>query len=256
MGKDFAGDVVETGSQVTDLKPGDAVYGEARECGTWAEYACVSASVAAPKPTNLTYGQAAAVPLSGLTALQGLRQSGQIKLGQAVLINGATGAVGPFAVQIAKALGGDVTAVCSERNVEIVRSIGADHVISYESEDFTECGRQFDLLFDGVGNRPLRACRRVLKPHGTYLCVGGPEGRWLSPIKPLIAAHVQAPFVSQRVASLTATPNRADLLELKNLIESGAVTPIIDREFKLTQIADALHYLVESRPPSKVVISV
>jgi NADPH:quinone reductase-like Zn-dependent oxidoreductase len=256
LGMDFAGEVEEVGSRVTDLRPGDAVYGQQDLGRTWAEYVCVPASLVAPKPSNLTYEQAAAVPVSAFTALQGLRDHGGVEAGRTVLINGATGAVGTFAVQIAKALGAEVTGVCSERNVELVRSLGADHVIPYETEDFTACGRQFDVLFDVVGNRPLRACRRVLQPKGTFLPVGGPAGRWLGPLVSLMAARFQAPFVSQRVVLFTGTPNRPDLLVLTELIESGKVTPAIDRQFELTEIVEAMRYLIEGRPASKVVITV
>ncbi|MBW2256886.1 MAG: NAD(P)-dependent alcohol dehydrogenase, partial [Deltaproteobacteria bacterium] len=176
--------------------------------------------------------------------------------GQTVLINGATGAVGTFAVQIAKALGAEVTAVCSERNLELVRRLGADQVIPYETEDFTTCGRQFDVLFDVVGNRPLRACRQVMKAKATFVVAGSPEEGWLGPIGPMMAKLAQGPFISQRVMSFIGTANRADLLVLTELIESGKVTPAIDRQFELAEIADAMRYLVEGRPASKVVISV
>jgi NADPH:quinone reductase-like Zn-dependent oxidoreductase len=256
MGRDFAGDVEAVGSRVVDVHDGDAVFGLASRRSTWAEYACVPGQLTAPKPTRLTYEQAAAVPLSALTALQGLRDYGRLKAGQTVLINGATGAVGTFAVQIAKALGAEVTAVCSARNVELVRSLGADHLIPYETEDFTSCGRRFDVLFDGVGNRPLGACRRALHPKGTYLAVGAPVGGpWLGPLVPILAAMVQSPFVSQRVATVSMKANRADLIVLCELLASGKVTPAIDRQFELARTADAMRYLIEGRPSSKVVIS-
>jgi NADPH:quinone reductase-like Zn-dependent oxidoreductase len=256
LGLDFAGDVEEVGSRVADVNPGDAVYGQQDMGEVWAEYACVPASLVAPKPSNLTYVQAAAVPLSGFTALQGLRDQGRVEAGQTVLINGSTGAVGTFTVQIAKALGAEVTAVCSERNMEFVRRLGAEHVIPYETEDFLDCGRQFDVLFDVVGNRPLRACRRVMKPKAIFVMAGSPEDGWLGPIGPMMAKLAQGPFVSQRVTTFVGTPNRADLLVLTELIESGKVTPAIDRQFELAEIVDAMRYLVEGRPPSKVVISV
>lgn len=255
LGMDFAGDVAAVGGRVTDLKPGDAVYGDASFGEMWAEYGCVSASQVAPMPSNLTCEQAAAVPLSGTTALQGLRDFGRVTPGQSVLINGATGAVGTFAVQIARALGADVTAVCSQRNLQLVRELGAEHVIAYETEDYTACGRQFDVLFDVILNHTLRESCRVLKPGGVYLPVGGPEGRWLGPVAPLMAAMLQAPLVRPRVASFTAEANRADLEALTALIEAGAVTPAIDRTFPLAEIADAMRYLVDGHPPSKVVIS-
>lgn len=258
LGMDFAGDVVEVGRGVTDVQPGDAVYGQVDLGETWAEYACVPAAVVAPKPSNLTYEQAGAIPVSAFTALQGLRDKGRIGAGHRVLINGATGAVGTFAVQIARALGAaEVTGVCSERNLELVRSLGADHVIPYEAEDFLACGRTFDLLFDVVGNRPLRACCGVLEPEGTYLLVGAPEGgRWLGPIGTLMAVQLAAPFVKQRVKSFVGKSSRPDSLTLTEWIESGQLTPAIDRQFPLADTADALRYLVEGRPASKVVISV
>ncbi len=256
MGMDFSGDVEQVGGQVTDVKPGDAVYGQIEFGETWAEYACVPGKLVATKPRNMTYEEAAAVPLSAFTALQGLRDKGRVEDGQAVLINGATGAVGTYAVQIAKAFGAEVAAVCRERNIELVRSLGADHAIPYDTEDFTTCGRQFDVLFDVAGNRSLRACRRVMKRKGTYIAVGAPDEGWLGPVGPLIAKLAQAPFVSQRVVSFTAKPNRRDLQVLTDLIESGKVKSAIDRQFDLAEIPDALRYLVEQRPPSKVVISI
>lgn len=255
MGMDFSGDVEQVGDQVADVKPGDAVYGQVDFGETWAEYACVPGSLVATKPENMTYEEAAAVPLSGLTALQGLHK-GRVEDGQTVLINGATGAVGTYAVQIARAFGAEVTAVCRECNTELVRSLGADHVIAYDSEDFTQCGRQFDALFDVAGNRSLRACRQVIKRKGTYIVVGAPDDGWLGPVGPLLAKMIQGPFVSQRVVSFTAKPNRRDLHALTDLIESGKVRSAIDRQFDLAEIPDALRYLAEQRPPSKVVISI
>ncbi len=256
MGMDFAGDVVEIGSGVSEVRIGQAVYGQLDFGEIWAEYACVPASLVAPKPHNLTYEQAAAIPISGLTALQGLRNQGRVGPGQSVLINGSTGAVGTFAVQIAKALGAEVTAVCSERNVGLVRSLGADHVIPYETEDFTACERRFDVMFDVVGNRSLSQCRRVLKAKGTLVPVGGPEEGLLGAMGPLLAVLIQAPFISQRVTPFVATADRSDLLTLSEWIEAGIVAPAIDRQFPMAEIAEAMNYLMHGRPPSKVVISV
>ena len=247
LGMDYAGDVEEVGSQVTDYKPGDAVYGEAdRE--VWAEYACVPMRLASRMPSNLTYEQAAPPPPPPPTPLQGLRDFGRLEAGQEVLINGATGAVGPFAVQVAKALGARVTAVCGQRNVELVRSLDADYVIPYETEDFTSRDDSFDIVFDVIGNHRPRACRRIMKDKGIFVVVGGPEGRWLGPISSLLGAIAQAPFISQQVVTYTATPNRADLEVLTEMIESGKITPVIDRSFRLEEVAEALRYLVEAPP--------
>jgi NADPH:quinone reductase-like Zn-dependent oxidoreductase len=256
MGMDFSGVVESLGPEAVGIEVGDEVFGQMDNGETWAEYACVSAEFVAPKPGRLSHAQSAAIPLAGLTALQGLRDAARVQAGQRVLINGSTGAVGTFAVQIAKALGANVTAVCSERNVELVRSLGADELIAYEQEDFTQYGRKFDVLFDVVGNRPLASCRRVLEPKGCYLPVGAPEGgRWLGPIVPLLTVMLRAPFVSQRVATFTGTPRRADLVALAALVESGDVTPAICRQFELGDCVEAMRFLAEGRPPSKVVLT-
>jgi NADPH:quinone reductase-like Zn-dependent oxidoreductase len=256
MGMDFAGDVEAVGKGVTQVHPGAAVYGQVDFGETWAEYACIPVSMMAPKPANLTYEQAASVPLAAITALQGLRDHGELKSGQSVLINGASGAVGSFAVQIAKALGAVVTGVCSQRNLELARSLGADHMVAYESEDFCALDCQFDVMFDIVGNRPLSVCRRVLKAKAIYLPVGGPVEGLMGPMTHLLTVMFQAPFVSQRVVMFNAKPNRDDLLVLTEMIESGKVVPVIDRQFKLDEIAEAMRYLMEGRPTAKVVISV
>lgn len=258
LGMDFSGDVVEVGSGVEDIAVGDAVYGQ-RDLGqTWAEYACVPAELVAPRPSNLTHEQAGAVPLSGFTALQGLRDQGKVQPGTRILINGATGAVGTFSVQIARALGAtEVTAVCSERNRERVLSLGADTVIPYETEDYLECGRTFDVLFDVVGNHPLRANARLLVPAGIYVSVGAPEGgRWLGPLIPFMAVHLAAPFVKPSVGSFTGTPNKPDLRVLTEMIEAGQVFPSIDRTFDLADTAEAMRYLVDERPAGKVAIRI
>ena len=182
----MAGQVEAVGRNVTQFKPGDEVFGACR--GAFAEYACTSESALVMKPDNVTFEQAASVPVAAFTALQGLRDKGQIQPGQKVLINGAAGGVGTFAVQIAKSFGADVTGVCSTRNVDMVRSIGADRVIDYTQEDFTKSGQRYDLIFDSVGNHPLSACRRVLSPKGIYVVVGGPDGRWLGPLARLLKA--------------------------------------------------------------------
>ena len=256
LGMDFSGEVLQLGSRVTDFRVGDAVYGQQDLGKAWAEYVCVPASVVAPKPENLSHVQAAAVPLAGLTALQGLRDAAELKPGQSILINGATGAVGTFAVQIAKALGAEVAAVCGARNVALVEQLGADVVIPYETEDFLACGRTFDVIFDIVGNRSLLACRKVMKRKATFVPVGGPSGFWFGPVWALLSANVLGLFLSQRVRSFVGTPNRADLVELAALIESGDVTPAVDREFELAELPEAMRYLVHGRPNAKVAIRV
>lgn len=258
LGMDFAGDVVEVGANVTDVHVGDAVYGQQESGASWAEYMSVPAKLVAPKPSNLSYEEAGAVPLAALTALQGLRDQGEVGPGKRVLINGGTGAVGTFAVQIAKALGADeVTAVSSGRNAEFVRSLGADHVIAYETEDFLQCGRTFDVFFDVVGNHPLRRCGALLEPNGIFVPCGAPDGgRWFGPAAHFIWTMLQSPFVKPRVRLFVGTPNRPDLVTLKELIEAGKVRPVIDRQFELEQTADAMRYLLEGRPPGKVGISV
>jgi len=256
LGQDFAGDVEAVGSNVSDFKPGDAVFGHVDNGEMWAEYACVPASQAAPKPANLAYEEAAALPLAGLTALQGLRNQGRVEAGKRVLINGATGGVGMFAVQIAKALGAEVTGVCSARNADFVRSLGADHVIEYDSEDFTASGRRFEVLFDVAGNRPFAACCKVLEPRGTYVLVGGPQGRWLGVASSLMAVMAQVAFASQRVKMCTETANRADLLELARLVEEGRLVSAIHCQFALCDAAEAIEFVDRERPPSKLVIAV
>ena len=207
LGVDVAGQVEAVGRNVTQFKPGDEVFGMCK--GAFAEYACTSESALVMKPDNVTFEQAASVPMAAFTALQGLRDKGRIQPGQKVLINGAAGGVGTFAVQIAKSFGADVTGVCSTRNVDMVRSIGADHVIDYTQEDFTKSGQLYDLIFDCVGNHSLSACRRVLNPKGIYILVGGPSGRWMiGPLARLIAALVLSRFVSQKLIMVLAKPNK------------------------------------------------
>jgi NADPH:quinone reductase-like Zn-dependent oxidoreductase len=258
QGMDFAGDVEGVGASVTDVRPGEAVYGQVDLGETWAEYSCVPAALVAPKPANLDYEQAGAVPVSAFTSLQGLRDQGGVGPDTTVLINGATGAVGTFAVQIARALGaGEVWAVCGERNAAMVRSLGADHVIPYEREDYLACGRTFDVMFDVIGNRSLRENCAILQPDGIFVPVGAPEGgSLLGPVPHLIATSMLAPFVKPAVKSFVGTPNRPDLLTLTEMIEAGKVTPAIDRSFQLADTADAMRYLMEGRPPGKVVITV
>jgi NADPH:quinone reductase-like Zn-dependent oxidoreductase len=256
LGTDFAGTVEAVGRDVTQFRPGDEVFG-GRD-GAFAEYVCVRAERGVvPKPANVTFEQAAAVPVAALTALQGLRDRGQLQPGHRVLVNGASGGVGTFAVQIAKALGAEVTGVCSTRNVELVRSLGADHVIDYTRADFTQSDQRYDLLFDVAGSRSWSECRRVLTPGTTLVMVGAPKGnRLIGPLSHIVAVRLAALRSSQKVVFFVAQVNRADLLVLRELLEAGKVTPIIDRRYALSEIADALRYLGEGHAQGKVVITV
>ncbi len=253
LGVDVAGQVEAVGGNVTQFKPGDEVFGACR--GAFAEYACTSESAVVMKPDNVTFEQAASVPVAAFTALQGLRDKGQIQPGQKVLINGAAGGVGTFAVQIAKSFGADVTGVCSTRNVDMVRSIGADRVIDYTQEDFTKSGQRYDLVFDSVGNHSLSACRRVLNRKGTYIVVGGPDGRWLGPLARLIKTLVLSPFVSQNLVMFLARRSKEDLTVMRELMEAGKVTPVIDKRYRLSEVPEAIRYLEEGHARGKVVIT-
>ena len=254
LGVDVAGEVEAVGRNVMQFKPGDEVFGACR--GAFAEYACTSESALVMKPGNVTFEQAASVPVAAFTALQGLRDKGQIQPGQKVLINGAAGGVGTFAVQIAKSFGAEVTGVCSTRNVGMVRSIGADQVIDYTQEDFTKSGQRYDLLFDCVGNHSLSACRRVLNPKGIYIAVGGPVGRWMiGVLARMIKALVLSWFVSQTLAMVLAKPSQEDLTLMRGLMEAGKVTPVIDRRYRLSEVPEAIRYLEEGHARGKVVIT-
>jgi NADPH:quinone reductase-like Zn-dependent oxidoreductase len=249
VGIDCAGVVEAVGPNVSGFRPGREVYGECR--GSCAEYAVAKEGSLAAKPANLSFEQAAAVPTSACTALQGLRDHGKVRPGQKVLINGASGGVGPFAVQIAKTLGAEVTGVCSTRNVEMVRSIGADHVIDYTKEDFTKGSARYDVILDNVGSHSLSATRRVLTPTGVHVPSSGHAGMgWI------IAAALTAVFVRRQGAPFVAATNRESLLALKDLIEAGRVTPVIDRTFRLGETAEAFRYLDEGHARGKVVIAV
>ncbi|MFC1790873.1 NAD(P)-dependent alcohol dehydrogenase [Gemmatimonadota bacterium] len=266
LGADLAGQVEAVGKNVTQFRSGDEVFGEVNgevpgqpllELGSCSEYVCVSEDSVVPKPANLTFEQAAAVPMAAHTALQALRDRGRIEAGQRVLINGASGGVGPFAVQIAKSLGAEVTGVCSTRNVDMVRSIGADKVIDYTREDFTRGGQRYDLMLDNVGNRSLSECRRVLDPEAIYLSsFGQPENRWIGPVAELAKMFVVSPFVSQKMIPLTVKRTKEALLALKNLIEAGKVTPVIDRTYPLDEVPEAMRYLEEGHARGKIVITV
>ena len=258
LGVDVAGQVEAVGRNVTQFKPGNEVFGACR--AALAEFACAPASRLAMKPNKVTFEQAASVPVAGLTALQGLRDKGKIQAGRKVLINGASGGVGTFAVQIAKSFGADVTGVCSTPNVAMVRSIGADRVIDYTKEDFTRSAQRYDLIFDNVSNHSFSERRRILTSNG--ICVlagiggaGSHEGQWArlgGSLKALVASW----FISQKFVTFIARITREDLTILSDLMESGKVTPVIDKRYRLNEVAQALRYLEEGHAQGKVVITV
>lgn len=255
LGGDIAGVVEAVGAGVTMFKSGDAVYGDLSGCGMggYAEYVSVPERYLAMKPTNLSFEQAAAIPMAGITALQGLRDAGKVQAGQKVLINGASGGVGTFAVQIAKALGAEVTAVCSTGKVEMVRSLGADYVIDYKKEDFTLGSEKYDLIVAANGYHTLWQYRRVLRPHGIYVMIGGTNAQ-------IFQALLLGPLLSmmgrQQFKTVVAKPNRADLDLMRALVEEGKVTPMIDRRYPLSEVAEAIRYLERGHAQGKVVINV
>ena len=254
MGGDFAGTIEAVGSEVTEFQPGDEVFGA--RSGALAEYVAARTSAVALKPAHVTFEEAAAVATSAITALQGLRDKGRLEAGQKVLINGASGGVGTFAVQIAKALGAEVTAVCSTRNVERARSLGADHVIDYTREDFTQSKERFDVMFDNAGSRSWSECKRVLKPHARVVLVGGQMGsRILGPLGHVLKTKFAAMFGSRKAVFFVAKFNDADMQVLRALLEDGKVTPVVDRRYPLSEVADAFRYLGEGHAQGKVVIS-
>jgi NADPH:quinone reductase-like Zn-dependent oxidoreductase len=254
LGVDMAGRVEAVGRKVTQFKPGDEVFCSCK--GAFAEYVCSPERALVLKPANVTFEQAAAVPVAALTALQSLRDKGRIQRGQKVLINGAAGGVGTFAVQIAKAFGADVTGVCSTRNVDMLRSIGAHHLIDYTQEDFTKTGTHYDLILDTVGNHSFSDCRRALMNKGIFLMVGGSDkGRWLGPLKDLFKATVASWFGSQKVRPFFARLSKADLIVIRDLLETGKVVPVIDRRYPLSDVPDAIRYLEEGHARGKVVIN-
>jgi NADPH:quinone reductase-like Zn-dependent oxidoreductase len=254
LGIDFAGTVEAVGKNVTRFKLGDEVFGGRN--GAFAEYVCVREDRAVvQKPANLTFEQAASVPVAALTALQGLRDKGKLQPGQQVLINGAAGGVGTFAVQIAKSFGAEVTGVCSTRNVEMVRSLGADRVIDYTQEDCTRSGPRYDLMLDNVGNHSLSACRRVLNPRGIYVMVGGRSGRWIAPLGRVLIARVWSRFVSQDMVFFIARLTQEDLTIMRDLLQSGKVTPVIDRRYRLSEVPEAIRYLEAGHARGKVIIT-
>jgi len=258
LGVDFAGTVEAVGKNVTQFKPGDDVFGG--KGGAFAEYVCRRAEGAvALKPANITFEQAASVNIAGITALQGLRDKGKVQPGQKVLINGASGGVGTFAVQIAKSYGADVTGVCSTRNLELVRSLGADHVIDYTKENFAKSEQRYDVILDNVPNHSLSECRRILTPKGKYVMIGGGgpnEGRWIGPFGRVIHTLLLAPFISQQMGMMMADANQKDLTVLADMMQSGKVKPVIDRTYKLSEVPQAIRYLEEGHARGKVIISV
>lgn len=251
LGVDVAGQVEAVGSNVTEFQPGDEVFGECM--GSFAEYVCAAEKYLVSKPASISFEAAAASPVAGFTALQGLRDKGQIQPGQKVLISGASGGVGTFAVQIAKSFGTEVTGVCSTRNLEMVRSIGADHVIDYTQEDFTKNG-QYDLVYDAVGNRSLSDLRRALSPQGVCVIAG------FTSLPRLFEHMVLGPLVSKtggkKVGSMGAKPNKRDLVAIKELLEAGKVVPVIDRCYPLGETAEAIRYLEKGHARGKVVITI
>jgi len=258
LGVDYAGTVETVGKNVTNFKPGDEVFGG--KTGAFAEYVCVLADRAVVlKPANTTFEQAASVPVAAITALQGLRDKGKIQPGQKVLINGASGGVGTFAVQIAKSFGTEVTGVCSTRNVDLVRSIGADHVIDYTKEDFTNGAQRYDLIFDLIGNHSFSERRRILNPNGICVMAGVGGAGWHDDFAKRLAgelnAYVASRFVSQKFIAYIAEFNKKDMMVLADLMQSGKVTPVIDKTYKLNETPDALRYLEQGHARGKVVIN-
>ncbi len=254
LGVDVAGRVEAVGKDVKEFAPGDEVFGTCR--GAFAEFVCASESAVVRKPTNLTWEQAAGIPVAACTALQALRDKGHVEPKQKVLINGAAGGVGTFAVQIAKSYGAVVTGVCSTRNLDLVRSIGADHAIDYTHEDFTRSADRQDLVVDCVGNRSWSACRRILNRRGTYVMVGGQGGQWIGPLAAWVTMVTLSPFITQTMLVSMTRRNKADLTTVRELVKDGHVTPVIDRHYGLRDVPDALRYLEEGHARGKVVITV
>ena len=256
LGVDLAGQVEAVGKNVTQLKPGDEVFGTGG--GAFSEYVRARETKLVLKPANVTFEQAAGVPVAALTALQGLRDYGKVKPGQKVLINGASGGVGTFAVQIAKWLGAEVTGVCSTRNLELVRSHGADHVIDYTKEDFTKGPLHYDVILDNVGNQPLSGFKRALTENGICVLVGGGgpnDGRWIGAVSRPAKAFVYSPFVKQKFVFFVAEITKQDLTIMRDLMEVGKIKPVVDRTYPLTQTAEAIRYLEEGHARGKVIIT-
>jgi NADPH:quinone reductase-like Zn-dependent oxidoreductase len=254
LGVDLAGVVAAVGGGVTRFQPGDEVFGVG--AGTLAECVAVPEDGLVRKPANLSFEQAAAVPVAGLTALQGLRDKGRIRPGRRVLINGASGGVGTFAVQLAKAFQAEVTGVCSTRNLDLARSLGADRVVDYTQEDFTRSGRRYDLLLDVAGSRPWSACRRILTPRATFVLVGAPKGsRLLGPLGHILKVRLASLRASQKVTFFISKAKHQDLAFLQELLEAGTVTPVVERTYALSEAADALRHLGEGHAQGKLVVT-
>jgi NADPH:quinone reductase-like Zn-dependent oxidoreductase len=254
LGVDFSGTVEAVGAGVTRFQPGDAIFGG--WTGAFAEYLTIPEDRSiAPKPDNVSFEEAATVPIAAITALQALRDHGQLQPGQRVLINGASGGVGTFAVQIAKAMGGEVTGVCSTRNVEMVRSIGADHVIDYKQDDYTRLDARYDLIVDMVGNHSPAANVEMLEPGGTYVIVGGPKGNWIAPLVNPIKAAVLSPFVDEKIVTMLARLTPEDMVYLSELMAEGKMKPVLDREFGLSEVPDAIRYSESQRARGKIVVT-
>ena len=255
LGADLAGVVAAVGNDVTRFQPGEEVFGIGK--GSYAEYARAPESKLAPKPANLTFEQAAVVAVSGLPALQGLRDKAQVQSGQKVLIIGASGGVGTYAVQIAKSFGAEVTGVCSTTKMDLVRSLGADHVIDYKREDFAEGEKRYDAILDIGGNSSLSRLRRALTRKGTLVIAGGEtDGRWLGGVDRQIRALMLSPFVGQKLGTFISSENHEDMIDLKELIEAGQVTPVIDRTYPLSEAPKAIRYLEDGHARGKVAITV
>jgi NADPH:quinone reductase-like Zn-dependent oxidoreductase len=254
LGMDVAGRVEAVGKSVKEWNPGDDVFGACR--GAFADYVCAAEAALAQKPAGVSFEQAGSVAVAAFTAIQALRDKGHVQPGQKVLINGAAGGVGTFAVQIARWLGAEVTGVCSTRNVAMVQSLGAHHVIDYTQQNFTEDAQRYDVIVDCIGNHSLSASRRVLSQRGIYVMVGAPSGRWVAPMDRALNAVILSRFVSQTLTSIMAKSTKADLNLISELLQSGKITPVIDRCYPLTETADAIRYLEQGHARGKVVITV
>ncbi|MFZ1880189.1 MAG: NAD(P)-dependent alcohol dehydrogenase [Gaiellaceae bacterium] len=256
LGVDFAGTVEAVGKDVDDLRPGDEVFGgRSGSSGSFAEFVFAQKGIAR-KPANLTFEEAAAVPLAALTALQGLRDHGHLQPGQKVLVNGASGGVGTFAVQIAKTLGAEVTAVCSSRNVDQARALGAEHVIDYTREDFTRGAARYDVILDVAGSKSWSRCKRVLNPQARLVIVGGPAGRLLGPLGHIATVRLAAMRSSQKAVFFVATWNKPDMNVLRQMVESGDVKPVVEKRYELGEVADAIRTIGEGHAQGKLVINI
>jgi NADPH:quinone reductase-like Zn-dependent oxidoreductase len=253
-GVDFSGTVAAVGDAVTKFKPGDAVFGGRN--GAFAEYVVIPEDRALThKPSNISFEQAASMPIAAVSALQALRDKGHLKAGQKVLINGASGGVGTFAVQIAKSMGAEVTGVCSTRNIELVQSLGADHVIDYKRENYTKLGKRYDLIIDMVGNHPLMANRRALTPDGTFVIVGGAKGNWVGPLMGPIKAKITSQWLDQKFVLLLARMTGDDLAILADMLEKEQITPVLDKHYSLEDVAEAIRYSEAGRARGKIIIT-